>query len=112
MDITLTSTGKETGRDEEIFLDPWGREVVVSSLEDHNDLMKQLYGDNVPKVGACPKCGCAKHTIEYIPDVVQRAETYSGCAAEQGIEENDYIEATCDRCGYSWRVEPLNKEKR
>ena len=56
---------------------------------------------------ACAMCGHEKARLMFCYDAHDPHHFYS----RVGIADSDeHLDATCERCGYKWRVEPLNQE--
>lgn len=47
--------------------------------------------DAVTRAIGCPKCGCWETAYKY-------------------VSSRDFIRRTCERCGYVWTEEPVQKE--
>jgi len=61
------------------------------------------------KINPCKKCGADEHTIDYKPSEHETHKSFS-CEEIRELIKKEHINVECSVCGYSWKVEPLEKE--
>jgi len=61
------------------------------------------------KINPCKKCGAVEHTIDYKPSEYETHESFSRGETRELIKK-ERINVECSVCGYTWEVEPLEKE--